>query len=114
MKADFVKIRNAIERAISLGKNNFIIYPYGVDGWLTKQILNDCFGIKENYIIDNNLSKFNINIKNLDYCKNLNSIQYTVLFACANTNIYEEVRNDLGKYFPDSNIVEIFENISGG
>lgn len=31
---------------------NFIIYPFGKIGKLTKKILNNCFGIKEKYAID--------------------------------------------------------------
>lgn len=41
----YQKIRNAIESALDQGKSRFIIYPYGECGAITKQILNDSFGI---------------------------------------------------------------------
>ena len=109
MTSNFHKIRNAIEEALNLGKRNFIIYPYGENGVLTKQILNDSFGIEECYLVDNKLSKFNSHIKSLDWCKVLDNHEYTILFTCANREIYEEVRSNLYKCFPAENVVEIFE-----
>lgn len=35
------------------------IYPFGKDGMIVKQILNQQFGIKEKYLVDNNLCKYN-------------------------------------------------------
>lgn len=107
MISNFHKIRNAIEEALNLGKRNFIIYPYGENGVLTKQILNDSFGIEECYLVDNKLSKFNSHIKSLDWCKVLDYHEYTVLFTCANREIYEEVRSNLYKYFPVENVANI-------
>jgi len=52
---DYQRIKNAIESTLNTFKRSFIIYPYGEYGMLTKQILNDSFGIKEKYIIDNKL-----------------------------------------------------------
>ena len=40
MITDYQKIRDGIENAIQAGKRNFIIYPFGEYGMLTKQILN--------------------------------------------------------------------------
>lgn len=110
MITDYQKIRNAVEEALSSGKKNFIIYPYGEYGVMTKQILNDSFGITESCIIDNKLSKFNPDIKNLDYCKSIDTTRYTVLFTCANPDVYEEVRNYLDEYFLMDCVIEIFKN----
>lgn len=109
MYTDYQRIRNAIEQALLAGKRNFIIYPYGEYGVITKQILNDSFGIKEDFIIDNKLSQFNSQIRSLDFCKNLDESRYTVLFTCANPDVYDEVLQNLKQYFAEYNIVEIFE-----
>lgn len=84
MYTDYQKIHNAIENALSQGKTNFIIYPYGEYGVITKQTLNDSFGMVEDYIIDNRLSQYNPKIKSLDFCSSLLRENYTVLFTCAN------------------------------
>lgn len=108
MQTKYWKIRNAIEQALNSGKHNFIIYPYGECGVVAKQILNESFGIKEEYIVDNRLSLFNKNIKNIDFCKDLDREQYTVLFTCENRDLYFEVLQDLEQCFAKENIVEIF------
>ncbi len=108
MQTIYWKIRNAIEQALNSGKQNFIIYPYGECGVVAKQILNDCFGIKEEYIVDNRLAAFNKNIKKLDFCLELDRNQYTVLFTCENRGVYFEVLQDLERCFAKNNIVEIF------
>lgn len=106
----YQKIRNAIEGALDAGKGNFIIYPYGEYGILTKQILNDSFGIAESYIVDNKLARFNSKIKSLDFCKDLEKERYTVLFTCANPDVYEEVLRNVKVCFSDEAIVDIFRN----
>lgn len=112
MISKYHKIRKAIADAISHQKKNFIIYPYGENGVLTKQILNDSFGIEECYIIDNQLSKYNNKIKSLEFCRDLNVSEYNVLYTCENAEIYDEVRNNLNIYFKDENIIQIFEKMS--
>lgn len=109
MKTDYQRIRSAIEQAVSLNKHNFIVYPYGEYGVIAKQILNDSFGIKEEFVVDNKLSVFNSDIKNLDFCKGLDKNKYTVLFTCANPDVYDEVLRNLKQYFSEDNIVEIFK-----
>lgn len=110
MITDYQKIKHAIENALNAGEKKFIIYPYGEYGVITKKILNDSFGIMEEHIIDNKLCKYNTRIKDLDYCKKLNAGEYTVLFTCANPDVYEEVYNQLNAYFSDSFIIKIFAN----
>lgn len=109
MITPYQKIRKAIEKALNNGENKFIIYPYGEFGVLTKQILNDSFGITECYIVDNNLSKFNSNIKSLEFCKELDTSKYKLLFTCANPDIYEDARSKVTKYFTFDHIIEIFK-----
>ena len=113
MITDYQIIRNRIEEAIEAGGRNFILYPYGEYGAMAKQILNECFGIKECYIIDNKLSKFNSNIKSIDYCRNLDKDKYIVLFTCANPNVYKEVYNQLNCYFSERCIIKLFTENRG-
>ena len=52
----------------------------------------------------------------MDYCKTLDNSKYTLLFTCANPDIYEEVYHCLKDYFPQNCIVELFpqEKCGGG
>lgn len=108
METDYHKIRDAIEKALKLGKRNFIIYPYGEYGMLTKTILNHSFGIKECHVVDNKLSLFNPQIKALDYFETVDNASYTVLLSNANQSTYDSVRKEVEKYFREEDIIDIF------
>lgn len=114
MVTDYQKIKKAIEHILDSGKKNFIIYPYGEYGVITKQILNHSFGIMEKYVVDNKLSQYNSEIQCLDYFQYLNTVEFTVLFTCANPDVYEEVRHNITKYFLESSIVDLCEDIRPG
>jgi len=101
-------IRNSIKTAIKSGKNNFIIYPFGENGLLTKEILNKDFGIMECYIVDNNLARYNCKIKGLKYFREMDCSEYTMLLTIENPETYDEIQNTLEKYFDNLDIVKIF------
>ena len=88
-------IRNGIEQALKLGKRNFIIYPFGENGLLTKEILNKCFAIEESFIVDKRLSEYNPEIKDLEYFRDNDNSQYTVLLTIENPVSYDEVHRGL-------------------
>ncbi len=52
----FKKADRVIKGLIRNGKSKFIIFPFGERGILIKQILNQRYGIQEEYIVDNLLS----------------------------------------------------------
>lgn len=108
METDYQKIRNAIEKVIKMGKRNFIIYPYGEYGMLTKTILNHSFGVEECYVVDNRLSLFNPQIKGLDYFETADVSPYTVLLSNANPTTYDSVRKEIVRFFREEDIVDIF------
>lgn len=113
MMTDYQKIRNTIEKYLSehRGGCKFIIYPFGEYGMLTKRILNEAFGIREYYIVDNKLSKYNLNIKDLNYFRNKDVSEYTVLVTNVNTDTYDEVRKLLLDIFDYSNVLDIFPRL---
>ncbi len=112
---DYQRIRNAIERYLSEeyekvlgGGKRFIIYPFGEYGMLTKKILNECFGIEETWIVDNKLSIWNPNIKDLNYFQDRDTSEYIVLLTNANPSVYKEVRRMVSEIFESKNIIDIF------
>lgn len=61
----FYLIKDTIDRIIKEYKDSIppiAIFPFGKDGMETKSILNNGFGIKEKYIIDNGLANINPHI----------------------------------------------------
>lgn len=63
------KIRLGLKNLIHNGKRDFVIYPFGRYGKLTKQILNNEFNIQELFIVDNKQSLSDKNIMNTAYLK---------------------------------------------
>lgn len=60
-------IRKILQNYIDGGIRHFAIFPFGEIGMIAKKILNTCFGISEELIIDNTLCQYNPQIKSLDY-----------------------------------------------
>lgn len=102
------KINNAIREQVELGKKDFVIYPFGEQGKLAKQILNILYGIQEKFIIDNKLSISDNKFKNIKYLEEIDCTKYTFLLSSDNKNIYNEIRKRLYEYVPKENVVDIF------
>lgn len=75
---------------------------------LAKKILNECFGVYEAYIVDNKLSQYNPDIKNLDYFRNINVSSFVVLLTAANPEIYGEIRLQVRNVFKNNEIIDPF------
>lgn len=106
----YSQIRKCIERLLKEGCNEFILYPFGERGFLTKQILNECYGIQEKLIIDNGLSQYNKNIKNVGFLKHVIwGGKMRLLITSDNLGIYEEIRAAVRQYVDEAHIVDMFQ-----
>ena len=63
------RIRDVLQSQIEQGKKKFVIYPFGVNGKLTKKILNEEFHIQEKYVVDNILCENDVTVKSIDYLR---------------------------------------------
>lgn len=107
----YKQIRNHIAQLLDQGCEEFILYPFGERGLLTKQILNECYGIQEKLIVDNKLSLYNKNIKNVDFLKQIVWGGKTrLLITSDNMEIYQEIRAAVQRYVDESYIVDMFQN----
>ncbi len=103
---NFSVIENNLYNVILSGHSEFIIYPFGESGFLTKQILNQQYGIQEKYIIDKKFSFFNRQIKNVDFLDTINCKNY--VFLVASTNYHNEIESILlSKQIPKNNIINV-------
>lgn len=102
-------IKECIEKQVKLNHKKFILYPFGERGILIKKILNECYGINEEIIIDNHLSKYNKNIKEISYLKEIDWRKYIVLITSENPDSYDDIRKEIRKYVLEENIVDLFE-----
>lgn len=99
-------IRVCIESAYKM-KKKIIIYPFGEVGIKVKNCMNVCYGIQEDMIIDNNLCKYNPQIRDVSILGTINTNDYVVLLACTNEDVYDELKFSLLEYFFVEDIVEL-------
>ena len=109
----FQLINSAIEKIIIMDKSKkIVLYPYGFWGFETKRILNDRYGIKEAFIIDNGISEKNTEIKKLSYLEEINTDEYIFLITSDNQHIYDEIRENLKQYINEDNIMDIYPKVN--
>lgn len=102
-------VRKTIEEQILSGRRDFILYPFGEQGLLVKEILNKVFGIQERCIVDNYLYKFNSSIKDISYLAKSEYKSCVVLITSDNEELYDVLRNTVKKYVSSERIVDIYK-----
>lgn len=102
------KITRILNRLLDEGKRNFVIYPFGEQGALTKYILNMHLGVQEKFIIDNGITGGgNYDIRKLKSLKETDLDGLTVLIGSDNERYYSELRQALLEYVPLENICDL-------
>lgn len=99
------EIKLCIEQSLEKGNKNFIICPFGDIGMQVKNVLNEGYGIKEAYILDNHMCKYNPNIKPFCFLGNLDCEKYTIILSCLELNTFLEIKKYLLKYMLEENII---------
>lgn len=102
------EIRRTIQKALDEGFRQFIIYPFGEIGMLTKLILENVYDISDGIIIDNQLNQYNEKIKPISALSGIEKAQYALLLASTNVKIYLKLKAVVVQSgFPSTNIFEI-------
>lgn len=106
----FQKADRVIGDLVKRGIKEFALFPFGEQGLIVKSILNERYGIKEKYIIDNRLCQMSDNsrIVSLEDVDSLDMGNITVLLTSDNEDIYSEIRYQLLKHFDMRQIVDVF------
>lgn len=99
-------IRKKIEREFEK-ESDWIIFPFGDIGMQVKWILNTVYAVDEKFIVDNHLSRYNPKIKSSALFKEIDCRKYKVFLASTNYKIYDELKAELGSYFPPEQIIEL-------
>ena len=110
MNANFHgKIYRIINRLINEGRNRFVIYPFGERGRLVKRVLNESFGITEQYLFDKVASEdTSCRVIAIEQSKEMDLDGCTVLLASDNRGIYSDVRHQAIVSFSFEAIVDLF------
>lgn len=92
---------------VQRGEERYAIYPFGYAGMLTKQILNQRYGIKEELIVDNYLSDINsyvLKIREVEYPE-----KYIWIIAVADASVRRSIIETLPASISADQIINIFE-----
>lgn len=93
-----------VKYCLETGWKKFIIFPFGENGMLAKQVLEQAFGIEEVIVADNGLSQYNKNIVNVERLKERAILQdYALIIASVNKEIIEYAH----KYIICGKVVDI-------
>lgn len=65
------------------------------------------YGIQETYILDNELCKYNPQIKELSFLDHIDCRGYCLILACITPDIYGELKLGVRKYFQSVDIAEL-------
>lgn len=96
----------------SYGRDKRIaIYPFGYVGQLVKTVLNNAYFIQEDYIFDEEMSRYNDKIKKLEDCDEEELKDMVVLIASDKVSLWDEIRENAKKYFKEDNIFDIFGKV---
>lgn len=111
---EYKTIYNTINMSLIMQKRNFVIYPFGNLGRLTKKILNNDFSVKEVFIVDNQVNPNGEKIYKIQDLKNINIKDTYVLFVCNNENIYFDLKEQILLYFDAEYVIDVFPHIQVG
>lgn len=106
----YIKANRVIENLIKEGYKRFILYPFGEQGMMIKRILNERYGIEEEYIVDNKLVELSKNdrIISLDKLKDIDISDIKILLTSDNEEIYSEIRFAIMQYVGLDKVVDVF------
>ena len=104
------KIRRAIQKAVSGGRRNYVIFPFGEQGRLFKRILNDEFGRQEALIIDSGKRDPESGVKRFEEVEPGFWEDCTLFIVSDHTEIYFELRSRALQYVPGKNVLDVLTN----
>jgi len=104
---EFTKADRVINKLVKSGKRKFILFPYGEWGSMVERNLVQRYGIKDSIIIDNGLAEVSEKVHKIDYLKEIDWSNYTVLLTSENESIYAEIRTQILDYVDMEHIVDV-------
>lgn len=106
----YQKANRMISELIKQGKKKFILFPFGERGQLVKSILNERYGIEEEWIVDNGIAKVSQNNKIIELTdlEKIDMSDMLVLLTSDNEKIYSELRYQLMQYVEFDKIIDLF------
>ena len=108
-------IIKTIKRLIEDGAEKFVIYPYGQNGKIVKEILNNKFHRSPVYVVDNALCNFADNqIIGVDELARKYKKEYYIIITVENPNINKLMLHQIQRFVEEDHIVNLLECSESG
>lgn len=104
---DFNFVRNILREHVDRGADKFIIYPFGANGFLVKNILKEYFGLGPIAVVDNVYEKYNSAIISRDTLKKIYCKDMYIIITVEDDVINAELENTLIEFVPFANIINL-------
>lgn len=103
----YIFVRNLLEKYINKGIKRFVVYPFGENGIIVKNVLKEYFGLEPCFIVDNKCSRYNHEVVNIEtfkksYCKDM-----YIILTVEKPDLNYEMYNKLLEFVPLSNIINL-------
>ena len=104
------KADRIIKKLVSEGRQDFIIFPFGLRGMEVKRLLNERYGIMEKYIVDNGLAGISKipNLLSIRDIKGKSIKGYSILFSSDQGKLYNELRSQVSEIADGNEIIDLF------
>lgn len=99
-------IKNSISVYVERGVHLFAIWPMGINGAVTKNVLDTAFSIEPEYFIDNYIQKNNTIIKLEEFRAVYNNNLYVILTAEDET-LNRQMGEDLKRFVPENRVINL-------
>ena len=90
-------------------EKKLIIFPFGEQGMIFKNILNSAYDLHENYIIDNVLCNYNKNIFPLYSLENMDDKSLLFFLVATDKELNNKLYNQIKIKFPNAEIINVLE-----
>lgn len=70
-------------------------------------IMKNIYSVEPAFLIDNHKCKYAPNIHDISFLDQINTNDYILFLASTNSDIYDELKDDVSKYFSSENIIEL-------
>lgn len=98
---------NLIKKYVDQKVNQFIICPFGACGVGVKEVLKDYYNLEPLYIVDNEYSKDNPAIINIDVLRDVYQKDMYVILAVEDNAVNTEMLGELSEFVPWDHIINL-------
>ena len=102
-----IDIINMLKTKMTQNTRSYIIYPFGTNGRLVKDVLYDYFGVMPDYVVDEEWSKYNSGIIDFNELKRVYNGTQTVILTMEDREKNGILLGALQKFIPNDKIINL-------